>query len=143
MTQFGASRQRDEQRRLEHQQEEEAKREAAQREAAIAADQERNKARVARQDQFTRELHQRELRDMRFQMAQHRAWQRNVEAATHNVVRQQQTQTLMGELDAMISPPAPPPEPQIVYVEAEQGSDQLGTADFNIELWSKKPRPWW
>jgi len=47
----------------------------------------------------------------------------------------------MGELEKMLRPP--PPEPEIIYVEATGGSDQLGESDFNVELWRNKPRPWW
>jgi hypothetical protein len=59
-----------------------------------------------------------------------------------NQAAYQARQTLLSELEAMINPPAPPTEPSVVYVKAEEGSDELGTADFNIELWSKKPRSW-
>jgi len=48
----------------------------------------------------------------------------------------------MGELERMINPPAPP-EPEVIYVEPYEGSDQLGTGDYNHDLWMKKPRPWW
>jgi hypothetical protein len=71
------------------------------------------------------------------------SWQRNVEQAARNTIAYQQRQTLLNELESMINPPAPPAEPTVTYVEAEEGSDELGTADFNIELWSKKPRSWW
>jgi len=50
----------------------------------------------------------------------------------------------MDELDATINPPAPPqePEPTVVYVEAAEGSDQLGTSDFNPKRWMQKSRSW-
>jgi hypothetical protein len=42
----------------------------------------------------------------------------------------------------MLSPPAPPPEPEVIYLEAAEKSDQLGTPDFNPKLWMQKPRLW-
>jgi hypothetical protein len=48
------------------------------------------------------------------------------------------------EVESAINPQPPPePEPTVVYVEATEGSDQLGTTDFNPKLWMQKPRPWW
>jgi hypothetical protein len=41
----------------------------------------------------------------------------------------------------MIYPP--PPEPEVVNVKAVEGSDQLGTSNFNPKLWMQKPRSWW
>jgi hypothetical protein len=136
-------RQRDEQRRLEYQQEQAAKAEA---EAAIAAQEAREKAKIAareRSEQFTRELHQRELRDMRFQLTQAKSWQRGVERAARNTVAYQQRQTLMNELEAMINPPAPPPdpEPQTIVV-SDEGSPDFGP-DFDVRAFNKKSRPWW
>jgi hypothetical protein len=49
----------------------------------------------------------------------------------------------MGELERMLTPSAPPPEPEnmseIVYVsEDEAGSPHLGDRDFNVKAWMKK-----
>jgi len=63
--------------------------------------------------------------------------------AARNAVAYRQNLTLMSELDQMINPPSPPPEPQTVYVEREEGSLDLGTADFDVGLFNKKPRSWW
>jgi hypothetical protein len=137
-------RQRDEQRRLEYEQEEAAR--AEQEKAEWLA--EHRKAEAARQrerqEQFTRELHQRELRDMRFQLTQAKSRQRNVENATNQAVRQQYRQTLLGELDAMINPPQPEPEPEPqIIVVSDEGSPELGSPDFDVGAFNKKSRRWW
>ena len=137
------TRQREEQWRLEHQQQEAAKLEAAQREAAIAAAEANRKARQERAAEIEREARNHQLCDLQMRTAKTDSWQQTADRAMRNAAAYQQRQTLMNELEAMINPPAPPPEPTLVYVEAEEGSDELGTADFNIERWSKKPRSWW
>jgi hypothetical protein len=133
---------RDEQRRVEYDREQA---EIAERKRAIAAQAAREKAKAAareRSEQFTRELHQRELRDMRLQLAQAKSWQRDVDRAANNAMAVRRQNAAIADLEAAINP-APPPEPTVVYVEAEAGSDELGTANFNVELWSRKPRSWW
>jgi hypothetical protein len=72
----------------------------------------------------------------RLQSSRHQAWQSNVVA-----VRQQQA--LLADVERHFNPPQPPPEPEVTYVEAAEGSDQLGTSDFNPKLWMQKPRSWW
>jgi hypothetical protein len=76
---------------------------------------------------------------LRLQSAQYQAWQNNVQAATRNAIAYQQRQTLMNELEAAINPP-PPPEPEIIYVEAEQGTGRLGYADFDPRLMARPLR---
>jgi hypothetical protein len=49
---------------------------------------------------------------------------------------------VLNEVSNYFNPPAPPPEPEVIYVEAAEGSDQLGTPDFNPKLWMQKPRSW-
>jgi hypothetical protein len=109
----------------------------------IALEQERSKARQARQAQIERETRQRELRDLHLKVTQQDWWQRHVDTAARNALAQRQRQALVADLERMISPPAPAPEPTVVYVEAAEGSDQLGTSDFNPKLWMQKPRSWW
>src|SRR5262249_27338323 len=41
---------------------------------------------------------------------------------------------VMAEIETYFRPPAPPPEPDIMYVEAEQGSARLGYSDFDPKL---------
>jgi hypothetical protein len=64
-------------------------------------------------------------------VTQHQSWQRNVETATHNAVAIRQRQALIADIESRFNLPPPPPEPGVVYVEAVEGSDQLGTSDFN------------
>jgi hypothetical protein len=99
--------------------------------------------RLERQERINRDVQQRELADLRIRSAAHEGWQRGVENAARNAVRQRYTQELMGELDALTNPPQPatPPEPEVI--ETVEGSDQLGTSDFNPKLWMQKPRSWW
>jgi hypothetical protein len=81
---------------------------------------------------------------MRFQLTQAKSWQRNVENATNQAVRQQYRQTLMGELDAMINPPQPEPEPEPqIIVVSDEGSPELGSPDFDVGAFNKKSRRWW
>jgi primosomal protein N' len=91
---------------------------------------------------LARQVRQREIANLHFQVSQQRAWQRNVDRAANAAVRQQQTQKIMADLEQYFNPRAPEPEPEIVYVEADEGSDELGTRDFNPKLWMQKPRSW-
>jgi hypothetical protein len=46
----------------------------------------------------------------------------------------------MGELEKMLSPPAPPPEPEPVDVaDDDLGSPNIGDPDFNPGYWLHKP----
>ncbi len=59
------------------------------------------------------------MTSLQIRMAQHEGWRLGVQNAARNAVRQQQTATLMRELEKMLAPPSPPsePEPQVVVVE--------------------------
>jgi hypothetical protein len=50
-----------------------------------------------------------------------------------------QTQ-ILGELDRFVNPPPLPPEPEVIYVEAEQGIGRLGYSDFNAKLFASPLR---
>jgi hypothetical protein len=104
-------RQRDEQRRLEHQQELAAKAEQEQAEWLLEHRKQEAIRQRERQEQLTRDLHQRELRDMRFQLTAAKSWQRSVDDAANRAVRQQYRQSIVGELDAMIAAQFATPEP--------------------------------
>jgi hypothetical protein len=128
--------------RRQRQAEQAAEAEAMARHEAALEQAERNRVtRLEHQAQIALDANRRELADLRFQSAQHQAWQRNVDNAARNAIAYRQRETLMSELDALVTPP-PPPEPTVVYVEAAEGSDQLGTPDFNPKLWMQKSRPW-
>ena len=55
---------------------------------------------------------------------------------------QQQRQALIDDLERTINPPpAPEPEPSVIYIEQSEGSDTLGTADINPKLYAQ-PKRW-
>jgi len=138
---------RAEQRRLERERKQAEVAEQARREAAIAAEAARRKAQADARERYTREAREREIADLRLRTRRQEAWQRNVEIAARNAMAYQARQTLMNEIEALVCPPAPPPQPEntteIVYLsEDEAGSPHLGDRDFNPKAWMKKPRPW-
>jgi hypothetical protein len=135
-------REREEQRASEYRQQQAEAESIARQEAALEQAEANRKARLERQEQISRQVRDRELADLRFQSTQQRAWQSNVEHAARVGLVQRQRRTLMDELDAMINPPQPQPEPT-VYVGADEGSPDLGDPDFNVKAWMQKPRPWW
>jgi hypothetical protein len=115
--------------------------EVAQREAAIAAKAERDRAQHVRSEQIGRMVRDRTLSDLRLHAAGQERRQRELDNAIRQSARQQYSQTIMGELEQMIAAKAPP-EPEPVALEDEPGS-VFGSADFNIEAWSRKRRSWW
>jgi hypothetical protein len=135
---------REEQRAFEYRERQAEAEAIARAERAAEIAESNRKARLERQAIINQQVRDREIADLRLQTAQQRGWMNNVENAARNAVQQRYRQTLMGELDAMINPaqPQPPPEPEVIYVEAAEGSDQLGTSDFNPKLWMQKPRSW-
>jgi hypothetical protein len=68
-------------------------------------------------------------------------WQSNVEHAARNAFARQRRNALMAELEATINPPLPAPEPEVIYVEPEEGTGRLGYSDFSPEL-MKQPVRW-
>ena len=112
-------------------------------EAAILAAQEREKAQRERRERIDREARQRELADLRFQVRSHQVSQSGVQNAVRQTIATQQQQALLADLERHFNPPPPPPEPEVIYVEPVEGSDQLGTSDFNPTLWMQKSRSWW
>ena len=88
--------------------EKEREREAvAQREAAIAAQEAQEKVKAVRRQEFDRELHRRDMLDLRMAATRADNFQRDVRTAQAQSVKQQYRQTLLGELDAMINAPKP------------------------------------
>jgi len=100
------------------------------------------KQRLERAAEIERRSREIELRDLQSRVRSQQVWQTGVQSAVRNTVAYRNRQTLMNELEAMINPPPPAPEPTVVYVEAAEGSDQLGTPDFNPKLWMQKSRSW-
>ena len=91
------------------------------------------------QERQDRQSHDNDLTALRFEANQSAMW-RN---AVRNTLAYQTRQTLINELEAAMNPPPPPPAPDVIYVEAVEGSDQLGSSDFNPTLWMQKSRSWW
>jgi hypothetical protein len=114
----------------------------AQREAAIASQRAGEKARAERQQQFDRELRRRDMLDLRMAAARADTFQRNVENAHRNALAYQHRQTLLNELEQMISPPAVP-EPTAVVVESDEPGSHFGERGFNPDAWMRRRYPWW
>ena len=115
----------------------------AENERAIATAEANRKARQERAAEIERKSRELELRDLRRKVTQQGWWQEHVDRAANNAMAIRSQNAAIASLEAMINPPAPPPEPTVIYVEAAEGSDQLGTSDFNPKLWMQKPRSWW
>jgi hypothetical protein len=109
-----------EKRRIEWERQQAEAEEVAKREQAAAATETAREARLARQQEIDRLVREKELRSLRLEVSRQSWWQNQVEAATRNAARQQYTNSLMGELEKMLAPPAPPPEPEIIYAEPEE-----------------------
>jgi hypothetical protein len=59
------------------------------------------------------------------------------------VLRSQANAASRARLKSLLNPPAPP-EPTVVVVQPEDdGSADLGSPNFDVDKWSKKPRSWW
>jgi hypothetical protein len=107
-----------ERRRMERERHEAELADTARREQAAIATETARKARLARQAEIDRQVRQRDMADLRMRVTQQGWWQQKVDLAANIAARQRYNETIMGQLDAMINPPALP-EPEIVYVEPE------------------------
>ena len=110
-------RRREEERRAEAQRRLAEAQALAEEDRRIARQQESSKAQRERREQIAKETQAAELRSLRLAMAKQDWFKSQVETAARSVARQQalqHRQTLIDDLDRMISPPAPP-EPEIVY----------------------------
>jgi hypothetical protein len=113
--------------------------EVARREAAIAAQAEREKAQAARTKQIDRELRRRDMFDLRMAAARQDAFQRNVENAQRNAVRQQNISRILDDINTMANPP-PLPKPTVVVVEADPEADEF----CGVKVTRPNPRrSWW
>jgi hypothetical protein len=48
----------------------------------------------------------------------------------------------IADLERHFNPPPPVSEPEVIYVEAEQGTGRLGYSDFDVRLMAQ-PLRWW
>jgi hypothetical protein len=119
--------QRREQRRVERERrEQEAEALTRAVEAAEIAEANR-KRRIERDAEISRQTRDREIRDLRFQAAQHRAWQNNVQTATRNAIAAHHQQALLADVERFLTPPAPAPEPEVII---EQPTEETGRLDY-------------
>jgi hypothetical protein len=104
------------------------------------------RARLERQERDKERHREQEMTSLRIRVAQHEGWRVGVENAARNTIRQQNTVTLLGELEKMLAPPAPPQPTknptEVVHVSKDEGSPELGDSNFDPALFNKKPRPW-
>jgi hypothetical protein len=121
-----------EQHMLAREHERTAKEAAERRSLALAAQRERA-------EEIERLTTRQSLSDLRFQSAQQTGWQLNITRAMQIQAAYQARQTLLNELESMLTPPAPPPEPTIVVVEADQEDEFCG-----VKVTRPNPRrSWW
>jgi hypothetical protein len=122
---------RDEQRRLEHQQRQDEADAIARHEQALALAEANRRARLERAAEIERQAREIELRDLRMKVIQQSMWQQNVDQAAYNAAQQRYRNGLIGELDAMINPPALPPEPDPVIDQPDDDIGSPNVADGN------------
>jgi hypothetical protein len=105
--------------------------------AAIARAEARQKLQDELRKQSSRQMRDRQLSDLHAHAVRQEQFRHSLARASAFVG---QRQRLSGALDAALAlRNPPPPEPEIVD---EPGSN-LGSRDFNVEAWMKKPRSWW
>jgi hypothetical protein len=138
--------------REEQRQRDEIQRAASERKRAAAAEKARREA-DARQRKASEELRQKQRAERGQREADDRLNRRlragelkwaQVELAQRQQMRQalmHQRAQVIAELDQHFNPP-PPPEPEIIYVEAEQDTGRLGHSDFDPRLMTQ-PLRWW
>ena len=92
----------------------------ARQEASAALAESNRKARLEREERISREVRDREIRDLRYQSARQQAWQDDVQRAVRKTIADRQRQAVLADLHNHFSPPPepppPPPGPEVVYV---------------------------
>jgi hypothetical protein len=131
-----------EERRFEYEQRQAEIEAVARHEAALEQQEANRKARLALQERQRERDRDQQLVGLQIRAKQQEVWQSSVENAARIGLGQRARTTLLGELEKMLTPPAPPSESnnvtEIVYVsEDEAGSPHLGDRDFNPKLWTK------
>jgi hypothetical protein len=109
-----------EQRRIERERRQTLAQERARQEAQAARAEANRRHRLEREERIGRETAQRELRDLRLQVTRQGSWQHAVESAAQNAEAFRRRLTLLNELEALVSPPAPPPE------SVDESDDDIG-----------------
>jgi hypothetical protein len=122
---------REEERAVERERREAEQAEAASAELAAEIAESNRKARLQRQEQIDRETQRRELADLRLQSVRQQSWQNSVEQSVWNNLAARNRHALIGELDAMINPPPPEPEPVFDQPDDDIGSPNVADGNFN------------
>jgi hypothetical protein len=125
--------QREEERAFERERQQAEVESAARAEAAIERAEANRRARLQRQAEIDRQVQRTELADLKFQVRSHQVWQTGVQNAVRQTIADPYRNTLMGELDAMINPPQPPPEPEVI--EVEQPAEETGLDYPKLHRW--------
>jgi hypothetical protein len=68
----------------------------------------------------------------------------HVMATSRQAAIQQNRQAMIADIEKDIAAlnPQPSPEPTIIVEQPSEGSAELGSSDFNADLW-KRGRGWW
>jgi hypothetical protein len=133
--------QREEQRAFEYR-ERQAEGEAIARAEQAAEIAEANRKRtLERQAQIDKAANQSALADLQFRVRSHQVWQTGVQNAVRNQMAEQYRHTLMGELDALVSPtqPQPPDTDDVIIASDDLGSPNIADENFNPGYWLQKP----
>lgn len=107
--------------------------ERAERTRQLQEQQHQQSARQMRDRQLS-DLHQASIRNEQFRQGMMRS-------SAFAVSRQELDSLLTNYMDSKYPPP--PPEPNFVVVQEDDGSADLGSRNFDVAKWSKKPRSWW
>jgi hypothetical protein len=125
--------QREEERAFERERQQ-AEAEAVARHEAALEQAERNRvARLELQQRQRERDREQQISELHYRARQQEVWASNVESAARAALAQKYRNTLMGELDAMINPPAPPPEPEVI--EVEQPAEETGLDYPKLHRW--------
>jgi hypothetical protein len=131
-------RRRDEERQAEQEYRQAVADEAARQELADEIAERNRQWRLQQQREYQERAERRsrnlDLSALKLEAQQAASWRNVVQAS----IRQQHVQSLYGELEKMLTPPAPPAEPEVTIVYGQyEGSSRLGDPDFNPDLWKK------
>jgi hypothetical protein len=114
----------------------------ARRQAAIARSERNERLQAEKRQQSARQMRDRQLSDLhQASIRSERFRQGMMRSAAHSMSQQQLSEALDSWM-AMKYPP-PPPEPTVVVVSEDYGSADLGSRNFDVAKWARKPRSWW
>jgi hypothetical protein len=116
-----------------------AKEAEARRQEAIARAERNRKLQEEQREQSARQLRDAQLASL------HRASidQQQYRSAALRSARLAAQRQILDSALSHLSPPMPEAEPTVVVVSEDDGSADLGSPNFDVAKWSKKPRSWW